>query len=332
MSSVAQMWPPNWMPSVPSIRALDWRRRCDVILPTILAGLLPSFLLVGLGGLVRRRLSENAWVGLDRLNFEILFPALLFHAAASRPMDLARVAAIGPGVWAILTLGLVAGYAARRFGPPRFLDFAGAWQTSWRFNTAMGFVAVGTLTGPDAAMMAVVAGMAVPVANVFAVSALSRGGNLGIAATARRIALNPFLLASLAGVAVGLSGWHPPALAMAPIALLAQAAIPVALVSIGATMDWRALGRFNAFSAILCGVKLGLLPAATLVFCLILGAEPTLSAMLVAFAALPPATASHVLASAFGADRVLVATVVAQGTLLGALTLPFWLWSVERLL
>ena len=44
----------------------------------VFAGLMPSFLLVGLGGVLRKRLSENAWQGLDRLNFEILFPALLF--------------------------------------------------------------------------------------------------------------------------------------------------------------------------------------------------------------------------------------------------------------
>ncbi|MCB1405551.1 MAG: AEC family transporter [Rhodobacteraceae bacterium] len=302
-----------------------------MILWPILGGLLPSFLLVGLGGLVRRRLSENAWTGLDRLNFEILFPALLFTAAASRPMDLSRVVVIAPAVWAILTLGLVAGYAARRFGPERFLDFAGAWQTAWRFNTAMGFVAVATLSRADAALMAVVAGMAVPVANIFAVSALSRGGALGLRATVQRIALNPFLLASVAGVAVGLSGWTPPVLVMAPLVLLAQAAIPIALLSIGATMDWRALARLDAFSGILVGVKLLILPAATLGSCLALGADPSITAILTMFAALPTASAAHVLAAGFGADRKLTATVVAQSTLLSAATLPLWIVMIEAL-
>ncbi|PTX05269.1 AEC family transporter [Pararhodobacter aggregans] len=302
-----------------------------MVVAAVLAGLIPSFLLVGLGGLLRKRLSENAWTGLDRLNFEILFPALLFTAAASRPMDLGRVAVIGPSVWAILTLGLVAGYAARRFGPPRFLDFAGSWQTAWRFNTAMGFVAVATLSLADAGMMAVVAGMAVPLANIFAVGALSRGGGLGLWATVRRVALNPFLLASVGGVLVGISGWTPPGLILAPLLLLAQAAIPVALLSVGATMDWRALGRMDAFSAVLVGVKLLLLPAVTLGTCLGLGADPALTQVLTMFAALPTASAAHVLASAFGADRMRAATVVAQSTLLSALTLPLWISLVEFL-
>lgn len=303
-----------------------------MIISAILTGLVPSFLLVGLGGLVRGRLSVTAWTGLDRLNFELLFPALLFTAAAARPIDPARIGVIGPAVWAIMTLGLVAGYAARRFGPPRFLDFAGAWQTAWRFNTAMGFVAVAAASRVDAAMMAVVAGVAVPVANVFAVSALSRGGALGFAATLRRIALNPFLLASLSGVLVGLSGWTPPELIMAPLALLAQAAIPIALISIGATLDWRALARLNMFSGILCGVKLLLLPAVTFFTGLWIGADPALIALLTVFAALPTASAAHVLAAGFGADRTLAATLVAQSTLLSALTLPGWLYILAVVL
>jgi malonate transporter and related proteins len=47
--------------------------------------------------------------------------------------------------------------------------------------------------------------------------------------------------------------------------------------------------------------------------------------VLTIFAALPTASAAHVLASAYGADRENVATLIAQSTLLGCLTLPFWL-------
>lgn len=301
------------------------------MLGTVLAGLVPSFLLVGIGGLVRNRLSESAWTGLDRLNFELLFPALLFTAAAGRPLDPAMVAVIGPAVWAILTLGLAAGWLARRHGPDSFLDFAGSWQAAWRFNTALGFIAVATLSRADAALMAVVAGLAVPLANIFAVSALSRGGGLRPGAALLRVALNPFLLASVAGVLVGLGGLPPPRLVMAPLEALAQAAIPLALLSVGATMDWRALRRLDAFGAILSGVKLVLLPAVTLGACLALRADPALTQILTLFAALPTASAAHVLAAGFGADRRLSASVVAQSTLLGALTLPCWIALAELL-
>lgn len=290
----------------------------------ILLGLMPSFLLVGLGGLVRKRLSENAWQGLDRLNFEILFPALLFVAASSRPIELSAVAVIGPAVWLLLLCGLVAGYGARRFGPERFLDFAGAWQTAWRFNSAIGIVAVGALSGADPALMAVAIGMAVPLANVFAVSALSRGGALGPLATVRKVALNPFLLASLSGVLVGISGLRIPAPVMAPLSLLAEAAIPIALISVGATMNWGALARLDRFSGTLCGVKLVLLPLLVTTAGLVLGLTGPYIAVVLVFSALPTASAAHVLAAGFGANREIAATLVAQSTLLGAMSLPVW--------
>ncbi|MBZ8118743.1 AEC family transporter [Roseovarius sp. LXJ103] len=291
----------------------------------ILAGLMPSFALVGLGGVVRTRLSETAWQGLDRLNFEIFFPALLFVAASSRPIELSAVVTMAPAIWSLLAAGLVAGYGARRFGPARFLDFAGGWQTAWRFNSALAIVAVGALSGADPALMAVAIGMAVPLANVFAVSALSRGSALGGWGTLRRIALNPFLLASLSGVAVGVSGYAVPGLVLAPLELLAVAAIPIALISVGATMNWGALARLDRFSAILSGVKLLLLPGLAVGGALLLGVSGPHVAVVVVFAALPTASAAHVLASGFGANREVVATLVAQSTLLSALTLPIWM-------
>lgn len=300
-----------------------------MIFLTILLGLAPSFLMVALGGIIRKRLSANAWQGLDRLNFEILFPALIFVAASQRPIAVTDVLTIGPAIWAILTAGLLIGWLARPFGPDRFLDFAGAWQTSWRFNTAIAFVAIPTLSKGGAGEMAVAVGMAIPMANLFAVSALSHGGNLSFSQTILKVASNPFFIASVSGVLVGLSGLTIPAPVLAPVEMLAQAALPVALISIGATMNWRALARLNRFSGIICATKLIALPLIVLGTCTMLGLSGPIPQVLALFAALPTASASHVLAGGFGADRELAATLVAQITLLSAATLPLWIAVIE---
>ena len=302
-----------------------------MVFVTILLGLLPSFLMVALGGLLRNRLSRDAWQGLDRLNFEVLFPALIFVAASSRPIAVGDMFRIGPAVWAILFTGLSLGYLARRFGPPRFLDFAGAWQTSWRFNTAMAFVAVETLVNPPLGELAVAVGLAIPMANLLAVMALSRG-NGSLAETVKRVATNPFLLASISGVIVGLSGLTIPAPLMAPFELLSRAAIPIALISVGATMNWGALARLDRFSGIICTTKLIALPGLTFAACKILSVEPAIARTLTLFAAMPTASAAHVLAGGFGADRRLSATLVAQSTLLASVTLPLWITLIALFL
>jgi malonate transporter len=296
---------------------------------TILLGLIPPFLMVVLGGLLRRRLSADAWAGLDRLNFEILFPALIFVSAASRPIAPTDILRIGPAVWAVLAAGFVLGWLARPWGPARFLDFAGAWQTAWRFNTALAFVAIATLPRADFGQLAVAVGLAIPVANILAVGALSRGQAMGLGSTLKRVALNPFLLASLSGVTVGLSGLTIPDPILAPLKLLAQAAIPIALLSVGAVMNWGALARLDRFSGALNAIRLIILPALTLAACRLIGLEAGVAQVLVLFAAMPTASAAHVLAGGFGADRQLVATLVAQMTLLGAITLPVWITLAE---
>ena len=120
-----------------------------------------------------------------------------------------------------------------------------------------------------------------------------------------------------------------PAPILAPIRLLAQAAIPVALISIGATMDWRALRRLDRFSSVLVATKLVALPGAVTLGALALGSSALIVPVLIVFAALPTASAAHVLASGFGADRRRAATLVAQTTLLSAATLPFWMTVAE---
>ncbi len=94
-------------------------------------------------------------------------------------------------------------------------------------------------------------------------------------------------------------------------------------------MNWGALARLDRFNGAICAIKLLILPALTLMGSLLVGLSPEVGSVLVLFAALPTASAAHVLASAFGANRELVATLIAQTTLLSAATLPAWIALAE---
>lgn len=295
----------------------------------VLTVLVPTMVLITLGRLFRARVPDAAWKGIDRLNFELLFPCLIFAGAASRPVTLDDALVVGLGTWAVLTLGLALGWCLRRFGPKRFLDFAGAWQTAWRFNTAMALVAA-TAVGENAALMSVVIGFGVPVANVFAVSALSRGTGSGFGGILLQIAKNPFFIASVAGIALGASGYSLPTVIQLGVDYLAGAAIPLALMAVGATMDWTALVRFDRFTGGITLIKLVLLPLITYVTTSALGVPVHQATVLTVFAAIPTASGAHVLASVYGAERRLPATLIAQSTLSSMITLPFWIYILTK--
>ncbi|PZQ48137.1 MAG: transporter [Rhodovulum sulfidophilum] len=296
----------------------------------ILVALLPDILLILLGCAARRRLSPEGWKAVDALSFHILFPALIFWAAARAPVTGADLAVIGAGTWLIMAAGLGLAWLIRPLGPERFLDFAGLWQTAWRFNTAIALVAAQVFPDPMRGYMAMAIGAAVPVANILAVAALSRGNALGPGRMLRQILTNPFFLASLGGLAVSVSGITIPGAVGEMLGKLAAAAVPVALLSIGAAMNWRALAAMTPFSMLLNAIKLVLLPALCLGLGRLAGMDDARLAALVLFAALPTASAAHVLASVFGADRERVATLIAQSTLLACATLPAWMILLER--
>ncbi len=293
----------------------------------ILAALLPDFALIALGGVLARMIPEAGWAAIDRLNFWVLFPALIFVAASGRDPSGGDLIVIGAGVWALQLAGFGLGWLARPLGPPAFLDFAGAWQSAWRFNTALAFVAVGPLPAEYAAMMSIAVGLGIPLANILAVGALSRGRAMGAGAMLRQILLNPFLLASAGGITLAILGLRLPGIVMQPVEKLSTAALPIALLSLGAALKWSAVLRLDAFSALICAIKLGVLPAAALLAGKTLGLGPVQSATLVIFAALPSSSAGHILASVFGADRRIASTLIAQVTAIGCVTLPLWLWA-----
>ena len=275
--------------------------------------------------LLRRQLSNVAWQGIDKLNFLLLFPALIFLATLGRVPTAADLLLIGPGVWAIMALGLGLGWLARPLGPDRFLDFAGMWQCCWRFNTALGFVAIQGFPEGYRAIMSIAVGLAIPVANVLAVAGLSRGNSMSLGYTVKQILLNPFFLASVAGLGCSIASISPPDLVLAPVERLSQAALPIAMVSIGAALRFEALAKLDPFKLSVNVIRLLILPAVTFVVTWVLGVDTAYRTVLVIFSALPSASAAHVLASVFGADREAAATVIAQTTFLGVVTLPLWL-------
>ncbi|QUS35282.1 AEC family transporter [Falsirhodobacter algicola] len=293
----------------------------------VFLALLPDLLLILIGVLLRNvsGLGEAGWKAIDTLNFRVLFPALIFFAASGAIFTLHDLTAIGLGVWLIMALGCGLAWLFRPFGPQRFLDFAGLWQTAWRFNSAIALVATNALSAEIRSMMAVAIGTAVPVANIMAISALSRGNALSLAQTVKQVLSNPFFLASIGGILLSSSGLMPPPQIMEVPQRLAEAAIPLALLSIGASLDGRALARMNLFLGVLNGIKLLALPGITLIVARLAGLPAAQTSTLVIFAALPTASAAHILASVFGADRAAVATMIAQSTLLGCITLPLWL-------
>ena len=287
--------------------------------------ILPNFALIIVGLVLARRFSfgRDFWSGLEKLVYYVLFPALLFRSLAIAKIDFAAAAipiAIALAfTFAGFLLSILAGPA---LGLDRKLNAAGS-QCGYRFNTYVGLAVAGSLYGtPGVAMAALLLGVMIPEANLFAVGMLARHGPRGFL---HELTTHPLLLASIAGLAWNAAGFGLAGFADQTLNLLAVTALPAGLLCVGAAMRIEPGQGSVAAHAWWLVVKLFLVPALAWAAARELGVTGLEGRILILCAALPTATNAYILAIRMAGDGRAVATQVTIGTVISMASIPLWM-------
>ena len=290
----------------------------------ILVSLWPLFVLI-LAGHGMRRFGfpgEGFWPGAERLNYYILFPALLFNSRIAAPLNhpaLPRLLAAVGLVLFIATAGLL---ALRRLKEWPASRFGVLLQGMLRFNTYLGLAAVSGLYGKEGLLLAtVILAVLVPAVNVLSVMALSADNTKTVRSLLIPVARNPLILACAAGAAVNLAGIEPGWGTDRLLTMLANTSLPLGLLSVGAALK---LNELRGQLGTLVGNSLGrllLMPALAFMTARALELPTTESAILLLFFALPTAPTAYVLARQLGGDSHLMAGLITFQTLLSAISL-----------
>ncbi len=302
-------------------------------MPDLLQALWPLFALIIAGQLLRRRmLPETAfWSGAERLNYFVLFPALLFASLARAPLDNPALAGLAGAVLLALGLGWIALLLARRWRGWPAARFGALAQGTLRFNTYLGLAAVGSLFGAEGlALAALMLALMVPTVNVMSVWALTAERGAGLRTLLLPIARNPLIVACLAGALYNLSGLGLGGGVQGLLNLLAAASLPLGLLCVGAALD---LGQLRGETRALAGnsaLRLLAMPLLAWLVAAGLALPPRETAVLVLFFALPTAPTAYVLTRQLGGDSHLMAGLITLQTLLAAASLPLVLALVAR--
>ena len=305
-----------------------WR---EVAVLELLLALWPLFALIVAGYYLRRWAFPNEafWPGAERLNYFMLFPALLFSSLATAPLDnpalprlgLAVLLALGIAWLALLLVRRVRGWPAGRFGA-----FS---QGILRFNTYLGLAAVGSLFGQEGlTLAAIMLALMVPTVNVLSVWSLTAERGVSARSLLLPILKNPLILACLGGALVNLSGLGLPGGSDRLLSLLAAASLPLGLLCVGAALKPEQLG--GEIPALGWNSLLRLLGMPVLAWAVAYGLQlPAMeSTVLVLFFALPTAPTAYVLTRQLGGDSQLMAGIITLQTLLAAASLPLLLLLV----
>ncbi len=293
---------------------------------TLLLTVWPIFALICAGfALARAGFPDPGfWPAAERLNYVLLFPALLASSLADAPLDDPAILRVGGAAVGTILLAAVAARGLRALRPAPPARYGPLLQGAIRFNTYLGLAVTGSLLGPQGvARAAVLLAVAVPLVNVLSVLALTGSdARRGPAALLRPIVTNPLILGCAAGIALALTGVGLPFGTGRFLDLVAQASLPLGLFCVGAALRPRALRAEIGTLAAICALRLLAMPALAVAVTAAFGLGRDEALLVVIFAAIPTATTAYVLTQQLGGDGRLMAGIVTAQTLASAATIP----------
>lgn len=294
--------------------------------------LIPVFLLVALGVLLKRTLlkNANAWDSLEDLTYYVLFPALLFIATATADLSKAPISGIFAAlVTAILTVAvlliLLRVPLQRAFGwsGP---SFTSVFQGAVRWNTYIAVAVASALLGEiGLALAAVALASMIPLINVLSVAVLARYAP-NAPSKLRQVLLhllrNPFIWACVLGVLVNMSGVSLPKVFVNFCNIVGQASLPLGLMIVGAGLDLKTAARINAAVAIAMIGKMLLLPALAITTAWLLGVSGPALAVVAIASSVPSAPNGYMLARQMGGDAPLLARILTIQIFVALVSIP----------
>ena len=293
--------------------------------------LLPDFSLIAIGWLLCRYtpLDRPLWDSVERLVYVVLFPVLLFGSIVRYPTSLDALLSLG-GIGLAIVGGGVVLAALLRAWPQRDASLhASGQQIAFRFNSYIALALSERLAGAQGlAWMAVLISTCVPLCNVAAVWPLARHGGHGYG---RELARNPLIVATVAGLLANAVSLRLPDFAATTLQRIGNAALPLGLMAVGAGLRFGALREGPGLAASLLAIRHLVLPALAIVLVLWLQLPALQQAVIVAFAALPTAPSTYVLAVRMGGHGPYVAGLVTVSTLLAMPGLPLALAALASL-
>lgn len=299
----------------------------------ILLVLWPLFALITMGFILRRTtlFSADFWPSAEKLNYFILFPALLISSLANAPLDNPKLSYLACAILFILAISSLFVVLSKYLFKISIPRFGAHIQGIIRFNTYLGLAIIADLFGSEGiAISAVIMAILVPSCNVIAVLSLSAGKKVTLKQLVIPIVKNPLIISCVIGILLNLLPIGLPFGSDQFLKLLAAASLPLGLICIGGALQTATLRK--EFKPIMVSTLLRLLAMPILaVLTAHLFSLPALErVLLVIFFAIPTAPTSYILTKQLNGDSQLMAGIITFQTILAVITLPLVLTLITQ--
>ncbi|RNF52329.1 AEC family transporter [Marinomonas hwangdonensis] len=306
---------------------------------------LPVFLLLVAGAVCQRWRfpMDGFWQGVDKLSYWVLFPALLFHKTSQ--IDFSNP--LLPKYALILLLALVVTAS---------FVFASVWvmkvvaptassmlQAGVRFNTFIVLALAGSVYGNEGLVLAALgASVLIPSINVFLVVSMTlmhgpSSADQGLSVSLPRLlsgALirNPLIVSIVLGSGLNVLGLTPILLLSEVVGMVSQAALPLVLLAVGASVRLEAIRSVGMTFVMSSAARFVVFPLVIGLMCWWLDVRGLPALVAVLFGVVPTATSAYALARQLGGDADRIAAYITMQTLLSVVTVPVSIWLSQQFL
>ncbi len=292
--------------------------------------LLPLFLLSGLGfAAVKKRILRPDWVaGVGELTAKLLIPALLFGGSYKNGLPPAVSWQVLCAFYApLVLLFLLALVLARANDAPQT-----ALAATYSNTVFVGVPVLVQALGEDSLQFAfpVIAFHSLIAFTLYYLGAATGGSGRRLATSLTTACKNPIVLSLMLGLLLKTLGVVLPATLMHVLAMLAGAALPCALLVLGASLaSLRVQSWLRAIAV--TGCKLLLFPALVWLLAVhVMHLGAAVSAALVLLASCPVGVNAALVVQADGKDAGVVSSAILLSSALCMASMPFWLWVLGR--
>lgn len=302
----------------------------------IFNAILPTFLVIMTGYGVRQFFLKDAgfWKQADWLIYYVMLPLMLTQTMAQASFKIGLFQ-YGLTIFAVVSVMALLCFVMRRFVRVTNAEFTSVFQGVVRTNFYISLSLVSILYGKEGmAFLSFLLIFVIFSSTVYSILVLARygSGHGGGMAILGRLARNPIILSTFAGIFIAATFGSLPAVLERTFDIFADATLPLALLGIGASLEFRSLLARILPVLEACFLRLVVAPFLCLAVCLALGMAEMEAVSCILMFAVPSAASSITFASQMGGDKSLMSSILTVQTVASFVSLSFFITLTQTLL
>ena len=283
-------------------------------------------------------LSADIGDGLGDFVFKVAVPMLLFRTIANADFHGASPFRLWIAYFAGVFVAWAIGHliATRLFGRDQREGVLAGVSSAFANNVFIGLPLVERTVGPEGIVaMSILLAIHLPLMMIAGTVLMERAEQKtsgqpshGILAVSRQVGLNllsnPLVIGLIAGMVVQFVGGPLPPMIDGLVGQVAGTAAPLALISLGMTLNKYGMLGHVRIAGTMSTIKLVVMPAVVWLASHLLGLSPQWTAALVLTSSVPTGINAWLIANRFGVGQGLAASVITLSTAVGVLSVSLW--------